>query len=50
VQTFGFERIDDYLMALRAIIAATSVRFHIRFVACWVHAFLGKANHALADL
>lgn len=40
----------NYLLALWAVIAATSVRFHIGLVACGVNAFLGKTNHAFADL
>lgn len=40
----------NYLLSLRAVVAAASVRFHIRLVAGGVDAFLGKADHAFADL
>jgi hypothetical protein len=40
----------NYLLTLRAVIAAASVRLHVWLVACWVHAFLGQADHAFADL
>lgn len=37
-------------MTLWAVVAAASVRFHIRLVAGGVDAFLGQANHAFTDL
>lgn len=37
-------------MALWAVVAAASVRFHVRLVAGGVDAFLGQTNHAFADL
>ena len=40
----------DHLLSLWAVIAAASVRFHIRLVACGMNAFLGQADHAFGDL
>ena len=34
------EKATSYLLALGAVVAAASVRFHVRFVAGRVHAFL----------
>ena len=50
LRTCSCEGRYDYLLALRAVIAATAVRFHVGLVACRVNAFLGKTNHAFADL
>jgi hypothetical protein len=40
----------NYLLTLWAVVAAASVRFHVRLVAGGVDAFLGQADHAFADL
>lgn len=50
VRTCSCEGKYNYLLAFGAVIAATSVRFHIGLVACGVNAFLSKTNHAFADL
>jgi hypothetical protein len=40
----------NYLLTLGAVVAAASVRFHVRLVAGGVDAFLSQADHAFADL
>jgi hypothetical protein len=44
------KRNTSYLLAFGAVVAAASVRFHVWFVAGWVHAFVCQADHAFAYL
>lgn len=40
----------NYLVSLRAVVAAASVRFHVGFFAGWMDALFREADHASADL